>query len=119
MGRCKFKEPSSTLSDGIFPHIQQQPTAATPIWAHQNFVSCLRGKTTLDALEFEFRHFRHFTSPSTFQIVKMLIVLMVIFGVCWLPYHAYFLALYYIPTLGQTAGIQGRRKPSLSLERII
>ena len=37
----------------------------------------------------------------------MLIVLMVIFGVCWLPYHAYFLALYYIPTLGKTAGIQG------------
>ena len=42
-----------------------------------------------------------------FQIVKMLIVLMVIFGVCWLPYHAYFLALYYIPTLGQIVGIQG------------
>ena len=41
------------------------------------------------------------------QIVKMLIALMVIFGVCWLPYHAYFLALYYVPTLGGIYGIQG------------
>ena len=38
----------------------------------------------------------------------MLIALMVIFGVCWLPYHAYFLALYYVPTLGGIYGIQGR-----------
>ena len=36
----------------------------------------------------------------------MLIALMVIFGVCWLPYHAYFLALYYVPTLGGIYGIQ-------------
>ena len=49
-------------------------------------------------------------SPSYLQIVKMLIALMVIFGVCWLPYHAYFLALYYVPTLGGIYGIQVREK---------
>ena len=36
-------------------------------------------------------------SLSYLQIVKMLIALMVIFGVCWLPYHAYFLVLFYYP----------------------
>ncbi len=41
-----------------------------------------------------------------FQIVKMLIVLTVIFGVCWLPYHAYFLVLYYFPSISFAAGIQ-------------
>ena len=41
------------------------------------------------------------------KVAKMFIVILILFGLCWLPYHAYFLALYYIPTLGKTAGIQG------------
>ena len=31
------------------------------------------------------------------KIAKMFIVVLIIFGVCWLPYHAYFLVLFYYP----------------------
>jgi tachykinin-like receptor len=29
------------------------------------------------------------------QLAKMFIVVLIVFGVCWLPYHAYFLFTYY------------------------
>ena len=30
-----------------------------------------------------------------FQLAKMFIVVLIVFGVCWLPYHVYFLYSYY------------------------
>ena len=33
----------------------------------------------------------YFNKSIYFQVVKMMIVVVVIFGVCWLPYHLYFL----------------------------
>ena len=41
-----------------------------------------------------------------FQIVKMLLVLVVIFGVCWLPYHVYFLYSYHFPGVRALSYIQ-------------
>ena len=31
----------------------------------------------------------------TFQVVKMFIVVVIIFAVCWLPYHIYFIYTYH------------------------
>ena len=36
----------------------------------------------------------------------MLVVLTVIFGVCWLPYHVYFLVLYHMPGMTSMRFIQ-------------
>jgi tachykinin receptor 3 len=36
----------------------------------------------------------------------MLIALLVVFGACWLPYHMYFLILYYNPRISSFKGIQ-------------
>jgi len=33
------------------------------------------------------------------KVAKMFIVILIIFGVCWLPYHVYFLVLFYYPTV--------------------
>ena len=41
-----------------------------------------------------------------FQIVKMLVVLILIFGVCWLPYHAYFIYSYHYPSVRRMNNIQ-------------
>ena len=30
-------------------------------------------------------------------MAKMFIVILIVFGVCWLPYHAYFVVLFYCP----------------------
>ena len=30
-----------------------------------------------------------------FQLAKMFIVILIVFGVCWLPYHTYFIYTYY------------------------
>ena len=32
---------------------------------------------------------------TLFQLAKMFIVVLIVFGVCWLPYHAYFFYTYY------------------------
>ena len=48
----------------------------------------------------------HWIWLPIFQIVKMLVVLIVIFGVCWLPYHTYFLYVYHYPEVRKTANIQ-------------
>ena len=45
-------------------------------------------------------------NPIYFQIVKMLVVLIVIFGVCWLPYHVYFLYSYHYPDVRSLPYIQ-------------
>ena len=31
------------------------------------------------------------------KVAKMFIVILILFGLCWLPYHAYFLVLFYYP----------------------
>ena len=31
------------------------------------------------------------------KVAKMFIVILIIFGVCWLPYHIYFVVLFYYP----------------------
>ena len=41
-----------------------------------------------------------------FQIVKMLVVLIFNFGVCWLPYHAYFIYSYHYPGVKSFKHIQ-------------
>lgn len=33
------------------------------------------------------------------KVAKMFIVILILFGLCWLPYHAYFLVLFYYPDL--------------------
>ncbi|KAL3189682.1 hypothetical protein MRX96_021148 [Rhipicephalus microplus] len=40
------------------------------------------------------------------KIVKMMIVVVVIFAVCWLPYHVYFLATHHHPEITQSEYIQ-------------
>ena len=32
---------------------------------------------------------------GNFQLAKMFIVVLIVFGLCWLPYHAYFFYTYY------------------------
>ena len=43
---------------------------------------------------------------NSFQIVKMLVVLILIFGICWLPYHAYFIYANHNPEVMQMDNIQ-------------
>ena len=31
------------------------------------------------------------------KVAKMFIVILIVFGVCWLPYHAYFVVMFYCP----------------------
>ena len=52
-----------------------------------------------------FNH-QYFIIVMYFQIVKMLVVLIVIFGVCWLPYHVYFLYSYHFPEIRSLPYIQ-------------
>ncbi|XP_066981472.1 tachykinin-like peptides receptor 99D isoform X1 [Macrobrachium rosenbergii] len=40
------------------------------------------------------------------KVVKMMIVVVTIFGVCWLPYHAYFILANLMPEITHTAYIQ-------------
>ncbi len=40
------------------------------------------------------------------QIVKMLLMLMLVFSVSWLPYHAYFVATYFSPEIRRFRYIQ-------------
>ncbi|KAK8757622.1 hypothetical protein V5799_004746 [Amblyomma americanum] len=40
------------------------------------------------------------------KIVKMMIVVVVIFAVCWLPYHVYFLVMHHHPEINQSTYIQ-------------
>jgi hypothetical protein len=53
----------------------------------------MRRSTVLNILPFE-QGF-HDTFYLQFQMVKMFIVVVVIFGVCWLPYHGYFIYTYH------------------------
>lgn len=43
------------------------------------------------------------------KIVKMMIVVVIIFALCWLPYQAFFIVNYYLPSLFQDAGVQYQR----------
>ena len=45
------------------------------------------------------------------KVAKMFIVILIIFGVCWLPYHVYFVVLFYYPV--------SNTRPSLSSENMI
>ncbi|XP_046986120.1 tachykinin-like peptides receptor 99D [Schistocerca americana] len=40
------------------------------------------------------------------RVVKMMIVVVIIFVVCWLPTHIYFIVLSYVPSLNQSTYIQ-------------
>ena len=31
------------------------------------------------------------------KIVKMSLIVVVLFGVCWLPYHVYFIVVFFVP----------------------
>lgn len=35
------------------------------------------------------------------KVAKMFIVILILFGVCWLPYHAYFLVQFYYPVIAR------------------
>ena len=43
---------------------------------------------------------------SCFQVVKMMIVVVVIFAVCWLPFHVYFIVTSYLPEITNEPYIQ-------------
>lgn len=43
---------------------------------------------------------------TLFQVVKMMIVVVVIFGVCWLPFHMYFIVTSYYPEITNFKYIQ-------------
>ena len=49
----------------------------------------------MKALQFAFLTKITFYFGSFFQVVKMFIVVVIIFCVCWLPYHAYFIYTYH------------------------
>ena len=40
------------------------------------------------------------------QVVKMMVVVVVIFAVCWLPFHVYFIIMSHVPEIGNWAYIQ-------------
>ncbi|RWS27562.1 tachykinin-like peptides receptor 99D, partial [Leptotrombidium deliense] len=40
------------------------------------------------------------------KIVKMMIFVFLIFAICWLPYHVYFILLYHFPQISQLPYIQ-------------
>ena len=41
-----------------------------------------------------------------FQVVKMMMIVVMVFGVCWLPYQVYFIALYVFPNIVYSPYIQ-------------
>lgn len=43
------------------------------------------------------------------KIVKMMIVVVIIFALCWLPYHGFFIVNYYLPTIFQDGPLQYQR----------
>lgn len=51
----------------------------------------------------------HLLTSSPTQIVKMMIVVVIIFALCWLPYHAFFVVNYYVPTIFTDAPLHYQR----------
>ena len=49
---------------------------------------------------------RFFLTDSHSQIVKMMIVVVLIFSICWLPYHVYFLVVHHYPEITNWEYIQ-------------
>ncbi|RWS04044.1 tachykinin-like peptides receptor 99D, partial [Dinothrombium tinctorium] len=45
-------------------------------------------------------------SKKILQIVKMMIFVFLIFAICWLPYHVYFILLYHFPQINQLSYVQ-------------
>lgn len=45
-------------------------------------------------------------SDWSLQVVKMMIVVVSIFTICWLPYHIYFIITFYYPEINKWAPIQ-------------
>lgn len=43
------------------------------------------------------------------KIVKMMIVVVIIFALCWLPYHGFFVVNYYLPTIFQDGPLYYQR----------
>lgn len=43
------------------------------------------------------------------KIVKMMIVVVIIFALCWLPYHGFFVVNYYLPTIFQDGPLLYKR----------
>lgn len=41
-----------------------------------------------------------------FQVVKMMIVVVLIFAICWLPFHVYFIITSYFPEVTNESYIQ-------------
>ncbi|KAH8018653.1 hypothetical protein HPB51_009642 [Rhipicephalus microplus] len=73
-----------------------EPTSCTLLVAHQR--ERAMGATCAGHRRRPIRHLAH--------IVKMMIVVVVIFAVCWLPYHVYFLATHHHPEITQSEYIQ-------------
>ncbi|GAB6020055.1 Tachykinin receptor [Chamberlinius hualienensis] len=40
------------------------------------------------------------------KVVKMMILVVIIFAICWFPYHIYFIIIYYEPTINELPNIQ-------------
>lgn len=47
-----------------------------------------------------------FPIPCLLQVVKMMMVVVLIFAICWLPYHIYFIVQSYVPELTNEPYIQ-------------
>ena len=55
--------------------------------------------------------FRYLCKNIVFQLAKMFIVILIVFGVCWLPYHSYFIYTYH-NTVRPREGAQSGANPA-------
>jgi hypothetical protein len=76
----------------------------------KNFCASVRKRNARNKLEELVGQIRQLIMPRLtrlcFQVVKMMMVVVIIFAVCWLPYHLYFIVISYFPEITSSTYIQ-------------